>query len=415
MFKVTSLNSMSVLIKIFTGLASSKILALMVGPAGLALTGNLRNFLTSLEGIATLGIQNGVVKQIAANKENPDQLKKIIASVFILLLSVSVFLGFGLIVLGQSLNDAVFGSQEHFQNLFLVLGLSLPFYICGMVLTYFINGLGQYQRVIWINIWGNVLALGFTFWAVNEFKTFGALLSLIIPPAILFWISWFQLNRIIDFKNYLRQHYFDFKVIKNLSSYALMTLVSAVVGSWTLLMIRQNLIHNSGMEQAGFWEAMSRISGFYLLFISTVLTVYFYPKLSAATSDIATRNIFMSYYKGILPVFAVGLFFIFLLRNQLIAICFTDDFASVSDLFFWQLLGDFFKAASLILGYQLLAKQRTLAYIMSEVFSLILLASVAYILSPMFGAKGVVMAYAVDYFVYFLVLVVYFRKALFSK
>lgn len=386
----------------------------MVGPSGLALTGNLRNFLTSLEGIATLGIQNGVIQQVAASKDKPENVKKMMATVFTLLLAFSLLLGIGLMVMASYINQAIFG-QQHFENLFLILGLSLPFYIGGMVLTYFINGLGQYQKVIWINIVGNILVLVFTFWAVAAFKTFGALISLVIPPAILFLFSWYQLNRIIDFKSYLNPSCFDIVVIQKMSSYALMTLVSTVGGSWTYLMIRQNLIELSGIEQAGYWEAMSRISVFYLLFISTVLTVYFYPKLSAANSVVATRNIFMSYYKGILPFFCLGLFVIYLLRQEIIAVCFTKDFSLVSDLFLWQLLGDLLKAASLILGYQLLAKRLIKVYILTEILSLILLTLLSYLWMPIYGAKGVVMAYAADYLIYFLVLFIYFKKSLLSK
>ena len=70
LFKITSLNSFSVVLKIGIGLITSKILAVFVGPSGMALVGNLRNFLTSLENISTLGFQNGIVKYAAENEKN---------------------------------------------------------------------------------------------------------------------------------------------------------------------------------------------------------------------------------------------------------------------------------------------------------------------------------------------------------
>ena len=66
--KIVSLNSFSVGLKIGIGLITSKILALFVGPTGMALVGNLRNFLASVETISTLGFQNGIVKYIAENR-----------------------------------------------------------------------------------------------------------------------------------------------------------------------------------------------------------------------------------------------------------------------------------------------------------------------------------------------------------
>lgn len=389
-------------------------MAVYVGPAGLALTGNLRNFLTSVEGIGTLGLQNGLIKKIASHQNEPEQLQKIISSAWTVLISVTVLMSVVLFLFAGYFGHLVFGSSTAYRTVFWILALALPFYISGMFLTYLINGLGQYRRVIVLNIIGNLLALGFTLVLVMTHHITGALLSLVLPPAIMFAVAYYHLGQYMDVRRCLRPHFFSFSALDGLSAYALMTLVSAVAGSWVYLMIRQQLIHSSGVAQAGFWEAMSRISGYYMLFLSTVLSVYFYPKLSGATSVVATQNILKSYYRGILPVFFAGLLAVYFLRDVLVAWCFSADFSSVSELFFWQLLGDFFKASSLILGYQFLAKQLTRAYILTEIFSLILLAVLSYYWIPLYGAKGVVMAYAADYVLYFLLLAGYFRKLLYS-
>ena len=70
LFKVASLNSVSVILKIAIGVITSKVLAVFIGPSGLALTGNLKNFLTSVESIATLGFQNGIVKYVVDAKND---------------------------------------------------------------------------------------------------------------------------------------------------------------------------------------------------------------------------------------------------------------------------------------------------------------------------------------------------------
>ena len=71
---------------------TSKLLAVFVGPSGMALVGNLRNFSTSLESISTLGFQNGIVKYVAENKDDKQQLQKTIATVFISLFVVAIVL-----------------------------------------------------------------------------------------------------------------------------------------------------------------------------------------------------------------------------------------------------------------------------------------------------------------------------------
>src|SRR5690606_22158227 len=92
LFRIASLNGLSVVIKIGVGLVSSKIIAVFVGPGGMALVGNLRNFTTSAESLATLGFQNGIVKYVAENSQNREKLREIFSTVFIALACVGVVL-----------------------------------------------------------------------------------------------------------------------------------------------------------------------------------------------------------------------------------------------------------------------------------------------------------------------------------
>jgi PST family polysaccharide transporter len=168
-----------------------------------------------------------------------------------------------------------------------------------------------------------------------------------------------------------------------------------------------------GIEQAGFWETMSRISTYYMMFISTILTVYFLPKLAISKDNLETKKVFWSFYKNILPFFTIGLILIYFSRTLLIKLLFTSEFLPVTSLFFWQLLGDVLKVASLILGYQFYAKKMTAAFIISELLSLGVLYFTSLYLITIFGIQGVVMAQALDNGIYLLVLAIYFRKSLF--
>jgi PST family polysaccharide transporter len=192
-----------------------------------------------------------------------------------------------------------------------------------------------------------------------------------------------------------------------------MALVSSVLGPLVFLAIRQNVIEVVGLEQAGFWETITRISTYYIMFVSTILSVYFFPKLAAAKNNQETKNIFWSFYRNILPLFVVALIVIYFARFFIIKLLFTDEFLPVTTLFFWQLVGDVVKVASLILGYQFYAKKMTKAFIISELASLAVLYFSSIYLIKFFGVQGIVMAQAFDNLIYLLVLGVYFRKSLF--
>ncbi len=404
LFKVSSLNGISVLIKIAIGLITSKVIAIFVGPSGMALVGNLRNFLSSIETVSFLGFQNGTVKYIAENEKDEMGIKKVISTVFITLFGLSVLISVCLFVLSSYLNLKIFGSANKYNLIFKALAVGLPWYVANFIFVAIINGLGKFSKVIYITIFGNIISLLVSVALIWQMKTLGALLSVVISPSLLFLVSWYYINSEIRFLNYVSLDWFDFSIIKKLSSYTLMALTSGVLGPIVFLAIRNNVIKNLGAEQAGYWEAISRISTYYMMFITTLLSVYFLPKLILAKKNVETKTIFFSYYKNVLPLFLAALMVLYFLRGFVIQILFTADFEPVENLFFWQLLGDFFKAISLILGYQLLAKKMTKVFIATELISLFLLYFFSVNLIKIFDIQGVIMAYCLSYVGYFLVL-----------
>lgn len=377
----------------------------------MALVGNLRNFTASVEGIATLGFTNGIVKYVAQKEDNQEELKQFLSTVFITLFCVILVLSGLLYFLANYLNQEIFGSDFQYEWIFKAFGLALPWYIASLVLVSVINGFGEFKKVIYINIIGNVLGLLITVGLIFFYKTFGALLAVILSPSVLFFVTLFFIHKKINLFQLIAIKSFDFSVLKPMSEYSLMALISMIFGPMVYLAIRNSIIENFDINQAGYWEAITRISNYYLLFLTTVLTVYFLPKLSKSTSNAETKKVIWSYYKGIIPVFLIGLIAVYLLKNILIQILFTKEFLPISKLFFWQLLGDFFKALSTILALQFFAKKLTKAFIVTEIFSLtILWFSSIYLLSA-YGIEGIVMAHAFTFFIYFVVLGIYFRRS----
>jgi len=415
LFKITSLNSLSVALKIGIGLITSKILAIFVGPSGMALVGNLRNFLTSIENISTLGFQNGIVKYTSENEKTKIELQKIVSTVFISLIGVAILLSIILFCSASYWNEKIFGENTEYLIVFKVLSFVLPTYGLSIFFIAVINGLGRFKKVISINIIGNIVGLLTSVFLIMQFKTTGALMAIVIAPTLLFFITLYLVQKEVQIFQFIKLDVFDFKVLKNLSAYSLMTLVSSVFGPFVFLAIRNNIIQDLGIEQAGYWETMTRISSYYLMFISAILSVYFLPKLSKAENNLETKKIFLQYYKYILPVFVLALVVLYLSRFFVIQLLFTKEFLPVTDLFFLQLLGDVFKVCALILGYQFFAKRKTLMFVLTELFSLSILYFSSLYFIKEFQIEGVVMAHALNNLIYFIILFLCFRSVLKKK
>ncbi len=410
LFKVTSLNSISVIIKLLIGILSSKIIAIFLGAPGMALVGNMRNFFSSIETVTTLGFQNGIVKYTAENKDDEAQLKKVISTIFITLLGSSVLFALALFIFSKFWSDQVFGAHNNYDFVITVLAISIPFYVMNVFLTSILNGFGKFHKVIYITIFGNIIGLLVSVILIWKLNIAGALISIAATPALLLIVTYLYFSSLMKVRNYINFRSFDFDIIKKMSSFSLMAFVSGFIGPLIYLAIRNNVIEKLGEEQAGYWSAMERISSNYLMFISTLLTVYFLPKLILATTNQQTKNVFYSYYKTILPLFIFVAAVIYILKGFIVRFLFTKEFLPVENLFQWQLIGDTFKVASIILGYEFFAKKMTVAFIVTELISLGILYASSMFFIDSYGIEGVVMAHAFTHASYFLLLVIYFKN-----
>jgi O-antigen/teichoic acid export membrane protein len=92
--KITSLQGASVITRIIAGILTSKAIAIFIGPTGLALIGNLQNFVSSFQNIAILGFYNGAVKYISDFKDDAVALSKTISTLFYVGFTATILVSF---------------------------------------------------------------------------------------------------------------------------------------------------------------------------------------------------------------------------------------------------------------------------------------------------------------------------------
>jgi PST family polysaccharide transporter len=80
-----------------------------------------------------------------------------------------------------------------------------------------------------------------------------------------------------------------------------------------------------------------------------------------------------------------------------------------------QLIGDFFKIASWLLAFIMIARAKTYLYILTELVYGVILLLFVYVCVEQLGAVGAVYAYAIAYISYFVMMLVVFRQLIFAK
>lgn len=412
--KVASLNSVSVVIKIIAGFLTSKFIAIFIGAEGLALVGNLRDFTNAARTFSILGMYNGVVKYIAEFKDNENELSKLLSTSFYLGFFATALISVFSYYFAQEINVYLFKDQSDYAFVIRIFAIALPFYTLNMFAFSIMNGFSKFKFLIIFNIIGQILGATITVVLIWQNQLEGALVAVVIAESLLFLITLVGILNRRDLSPLVKASNFNFGFVKKLSSYSIMALFSAILLPIVAFSIRSYITKEQGLESAGMWEAMNRISKYYLMFVSSLMALYILPKLSESTTIQGFRREVFTFYKTIIPIFGLGLIIIYFLRHLIVRILFTTDFQPVEDLFLWQLLGDFVKVLSIVITYQFLAKKMFWHYIILEAFSVTVLYLTSIYFIDAFGVKGATIAHFVTFALHYLIVLLIFSSSLFG-
>ncbi len=406
--KVFSLTSVSTLVKMLTGLISVKVVSVLIGPSGIALLGQLNSFSTIAMNFATGGINNGVTKYIAEYKDSNNKVKIYLSTAFKITLFSSLITGVLMIILHKFLSNVIMRSPDY-GYVFIVFGLTVIFYAYNSLILSVINGFKEFKKFVKVTIANTIVGLIFTLCFVYFWGLKGALISAVTYQSIMFFItSWMIWKQPWAKWDYFKNK-FDKIIAKKYLHYALMSFVSIATVPVSQLIIRGYVISSISATQAGWWEAMNRVSGMYLMVITSSFGVYYLPRLSEIQEKKELRNEIFKAYKVIIPMLTVGFIIIYFLRFFIIEVLFTPDFYPMEQLFIWQLIGDLFKIASWLLAFLMVAKSMTKAFISTELIFSILFVILSFLLIRLNGVVGITQAYMINYIVYSLAMVVIFR------
>jgi len=411
LIKTSLLNGIAVLVKMLTLLGINKVLAIYVGPVGYAALGQFQNAIQMITTFASGAINTGVTKYTAEYHYSEEKQQAVWRSAGTIAIAGSLLSSVIIFLFSEDLAGLILKNKD-FAGVLRWFAATLVFFTLNTLLLAILNGKKDLIRYVAANIAGSLFAFVVTT-ALSIFSgLYGALIALAIYQSISFFVTlaicckapWFRLDYM-----YGRV---DKEVAKNFFKFTAMALTSAVCVPISHILVRNHLGTTLGWEAAGYWEAMWRLSAAYLMLVTTTLSVYYLPKLSELTLQSEIRAEIIQGYRFILPCAAVCGILMYVLRDFIIQVLFTADFLPMRNLFAWQLVGDTLKIGSWILAYVMLGKAMFKLFITSEIFSAISFYVLTVILTKYMGLEGVSLAHALNYAIYWVMMIYFVTNAL---
>lgn len=414
LIKTSLLNAIAVAIKMLTMLGLNKILAIYVGPAGYAAIGNFQNAVQMISTFASGAINTGVVKYTAEYYEDEEKQRKVWRTAGTVSVLGSVITATFLVIFSEQASEW-FLNDKKYSSVFVWFSATLVLFLLNTLLLAILNGKKEIKRYIVANIAGSLFSLVVTGFLAIQFGLIGALTALAIHPSLAFIVTLYLCYKSEWFKFSFLLGSLDKTILINLGKYTAMALTSAACVPVSHILIRGYLGETFGPDAAGYWEAMWRLSAAYLMLVTTTLSLYYLPRLSELKEPADIRNEIIQGYKVILPIAAVCGSVIYLLRDFIIIALFTNDFAPMSELFAWQMIGDTLKIGSWILAYLMLGKAMVKLFIVSEVVFAAAFYGWTVLLTSAYGLDGVSIAHAVNYAIYWVFMGLFVGKIALKK
>jgi PST family polysaccharide transporter len=413
LLKITSFNSLSVVLRLITSLIISKLTAVLFGAQGMALIGNLKNALSILQNFSTGGLNKAVIKYSSEYKDESTPYKVFISTLLWLFVGLSILIFCVVFFNSKALAEYVF-DDKNYDYVFKWMAVLLPLFALNTYMIAILQGLEEFKKVIKINIFSHFLNVFVFAIAVFQFGLSGALMAIVVVPSASLGICFLLARKHLRLGRYFDFNIFSSQQLKYFGQYAFMTLISAVTFPLVYLGIRQGITDEIGIDAAGYWEANFRLSAFYLVFIQSLLNLYILPKFVQAKSGKAFRSIVFEFYKQVLPFFGLGLIILFLLRKYLVLLVLSEDFLEVTTILGWQMVADFFRVLALVMVIQFHAKKMVWHYILTDLFLALGLYFSAIIGLKYLELSGVVIGHVITYVVYFFIILIIFRKSIFE-
>lgn len=397
--------------RLVAGLVLVKLVAWAAGPDGVGKLGQFMSLMSLLAVLAGGGISAAIVKYVAEYRDDPERLSRLLRAALGYALCAAVVMGAAALLFSRQLALWLL-DDVRYESLLRVLAFAQVGIAVSNYLLAVINGFMDVRRLVFIQVVGSALSIVLAAWLSWRLGLYGALLALVLGQLLWLAIGLPAWWRSPDFRLGMLKAGFDRDMIVRLATFSVMTLSSALCAPLVNIAVRDHLAARFGWEQVGYWQAVTRVSDAYLLFLTTAINVYYLPRLAAIHERDALRREIALAWRQLLPAAAVLALLVYVGREWVTRLLFSADFAAANALYGPQLLGDVTKIAAFVLSYLMLAKAMTGLFVLSEFVFAATYLGLVFAFTSRFGLVGAVYAFTANYVLYLIFNVLVARRYL---
>ena len=403
----------SQVINVVISMLRAKVMALVLGPAGVGLNGMYWSVLSVAQNVAGLGVSSSGVRQVAEAIGSGDQAR--VARQIAVLRRLSLWLGIAgglaLIVGAGPIARVTFGRVNQSETvgialLSIVLLLNLVIAGQGALL----QGYRKISEMAQSNVLGALAGTLTMIPLVCFWGTDGVVPGLIVASAATLLVSWHFVRRIdvakpeLTFAETINEAWALTKLGFAFMISSLMTMLSGYA-------IRLIVIRYADLEATGLYQAAWAIGGMYVSLVLQSMGADFYPRLTKEIRDHATSIRLVNEQTSVSLLLAgPGVAATLVFAPLVLTLFYSAKFSVAVELLRWICLGVSMRVVSWPLGFILLAKGDQVRIIAAEFAWTAVHLGLAWVLVPIWGIDGAGIAFFGSYLFHIAITYYFARK-----
>jgi O-antigen/teichoic acid export membrane protein len=400
--KSTSIIGGASFVNIAIGVLRSKVLAVLLGPAGVGLASLYTGLITTASAFTTMGVGPVGTRQIAEASSNDDVRTLMVVRRAMLWATMLLAGASGLVVwsLRSALAVHALGHASYAGAVgWLSLGVALT--VAGASQTALIQGMRRIGDVARLNVFGSILSTVLGIGLLWKWGKAGLVAYVLIVPLASFVLGHIFVSRLpkpkvglIAFHQLIR----EWKILFRLG----LALVGAgLAQQLAQLWIRIYIAKSLGAEPLGQYQAAWTISMQYVTFVLAAMATDYYPRLTGVIHDHNAARRLVNEQAEIAMLLSAPIFLAMMAGAPwVIHLLYAESFTPAIEILRWQVLGDVLKVAAWPLGFVILAAGDGNSFFWSETISAILLSGLIALLVPLSGLRTTGVSYLAMYAFY---------------
>ncbi len=400
----TAILGFSSMVSIVAGLATSKLLALWVGPSGLGVLMLLQTTVGLVALPAGLGLAAGLVRSgaEAVSRHDDHTLRTLFRAAAWLIAASGATAAVGLVLFRSWVSTWIPGSASD-SSLVPALAVALLFSLAGSLQNAWLNAHHRVRTLARSAIVAALLGGASSIGLVWILGMRGIVWSLIVAAAIGWAVPRYFVGREIGRLPHAQACGEIGKAAGKLLRFGIPYAGSMMVGAGMQLALPLVIVRSLGAEGVGYYRAASAIAVNSLAFLLAAMAQDYFPRVSAAASDTRCLVALANEQQRIVILVALPVVITVVVAAPVIVpLLYSSDFLPSSDLLQWLLIADLFKFSSWTLSYLILARCKSSIYFLLEALAGATLLVATTFGVRWFGVTGVGIGYLACYVVYYL-------------